>query len=63
MSITYCFHCINTCKTPGVKKDCSKYKTQNIDDYRKELSKSKLNPERRKELQKIIDYIDFGVSL
>lgn len=60
--LVICKHCLNPCKKFG-KVDCEDYKTDNPDDWQKEL-KSLLdgsNPERFKELQKKIDYFNWGV--
>lgn len=39
--ITYCKHCINTCKTLDVKQDCKKYKTEDMAEIRKDYLKNK----------------------
>lgn len=61
--LVICKHCLNPCKKFG-KVDCNDYKTDNLDDWQKEL-KSLLdgsNHERFKELQKKIDYFNYGIK-
>jgi hypothetical protein len=49
---TYCKHCINTCKTPDVKDDCPKYKTEDMAEIRKDYVKNK---------DKIV-WFDYGIE-
>jgi len=52
--ITYCKHCVNTCKTLDVKEDCKKYKTEDITQIRKNFT-----PENRAKIM----YFDYGVEI
>ena len=55
LMITYCKHCLNTCKTPDVKKDCPKYLVETVENLHAE--KRKMN---KLAIDKL-DYIDYGI--
>lgn len=49
---TYCKHCINSCKTPDVKKDCPKYKNEDMAEIRKNYLTNKDK----------IAFFDYGIT-
>jgi len=58
-----CKHCLNPCKKFG-KIDCEDYFKPSVDDLDKERKKllvSGENPLRLLELQKQIDYFNYGI--
>jgi len=59
-----CKFCQNPCKQPGLK-DCTKYNPTNIEDDRKELRAlqvKRIDNDRRKELQRKLDFLDYGMK-
>jgi hypothetical protein len=42
--------------------DCSDYNPLNMEDLIQELKKINITPERRKELQKKVDYFNYGYT-
>ncbi len=59
-----CKHCLNPCKKFG-KIECADYNHPTIEDLdkeRKALLVSKENPERLLELQKHLDYFNYGIK-
>lgn len=62
--IVLCKHCQNPCKKFG-KVDCDDYNNLSIEDLeneRKKLLVSGENPLRLKELQKELDYFNYGIE-
>ena len=57
-----CKHCLNTCKKFG-RIDCEDYKSFSIEEIQKEYRIAlQNNPEKAKELKKIVDYFEWGIE-
>lgn len=59
-----CKFCENLCKKIG-RVECADYKKTTIEQLQKELNSlkvSKENPTRQKELEKKIDYFNWGIK-